>query len=156
MAFGSDSFPLGPAGGFPRQRIRSFGNRLIPGVSMQDTYLSGGSSVSKLPNLERDFNASNQKVKNRLTREAKVIRGGYKGVNRFRPRFAPYFGGALPKGMSGEEFEEMMDTDPVYDASGTLTDEGETDDSVGYYRGKDFRGRMSPFAGLLKRGVARR
>lgn len=152
--FGSDNFPLGPNGQFPKKRMNSFGRMLIPGVSAQDTYLNGGSSVSKLPNLERDFNQSNQKVKGRLTREAKIIRGGFKGVNRFRPRYAPYFGGRMPVGMSGEDFEHGMDTDPVYDASGHLMDEGETDDSVGYYRGRNFLGRMSAFAGLLKRGVA--
>jgi hypothetical protein len=176
--FGSDNFPLGPAGGFPRVRRSTYGAYLIPGVSAQDTYLSGGSSVSKLPNLERDFDSSNKKVKGRLTRNAKVMRGTNKGPNRFRPRFAPFFGqdsitsyfgrdGRLIKGIrsevtrlagiSGEDFEDIMDTDPVYDGGGSLTDEGETDDSVGsvgYYRGRDFRGRMSPFAGLLKRGVS--
>lgn len=155
--FGSDNFPLGPAGGYPKQRIRSFSNPLIPGVSAQDTYLSGGSSVSKLPNLERDFNSSNQKVKGRL-KDGSQIRGGFRGVNRFRPRYAPFFGvRRAPKELSGfeDDFEPMMDTDPIYVLE-QAGDEGEVDDSVGYYRGRDFRGRMSPFAGLLKRGVAGR
>lgn len=157
--FGSDNFPLGPAGGYPKQRIRSFNNPLIPGVSMQDTYLSGGSTVSKLPNLERDFNASNQKVKGRLKQGSQIRGGGgYRGVNRFRPRYAPFFGSRrIPKGMSGyeDDFEQMMDVDPIYELE-QAGDEGEVDDSVGFYRGRDFRGRMSPFAGLLKRGVIRR
>ena len=155
--FGSDNFPLGPAGGYPKQRIRSFNRQLIPGVSAQDTYLSGGSSVSKLPNLERDFHSSNERAKGRL-KDGSQIRGGFQGVNRFKPRYAPYFGSRqVAPGMHGyeSEFESAMDTDPVYDAR-VMVDEGETDDSVGYYRGKDFQGRMSPFAGLLKRGVARR
>jgi hypothetical protein len=130
---------------------------LVPGVSAQDTYLSGGSSVSKLPNLERDFDSSNKKVKGRMTRDAKVMRGGFRGINRFRPRFAPFFGNkrSVP-GISGEDFEEMMDTDPIYDAGGSRMDEGETDDSVGYYRGPRTVGRFTPFSGLLKRGVAGR
>jgi len=152
--FGSESFPLGPAGGYPRRRWHSYGRMLAPGVSMQDTYLSGRNTVSRLPNVERDFASSNNKVKGRLTNGAKVIRGGgFRGVMRFRPRFAPYFA-PLRNTLSGEDdFEEMMDVDPVYDSSGALMDEGMVDDSVGYYRGKDFRGRMSPFSGLMKKGV---
>lgn len=154
--FGSDNFPLGPAGGYPKQRINSFNRRLIPGVSAQDTYLSGGSSVSKLPNLERDFHSSNNKAKGRLS-EGSPVRSGGSRVDRFKPRYARSRNGGL-RGEEEGDFEPIMDTDPIYDASGIMMDEGETDDSVGYYRGRgtDFRGRMSPFAGLLKRGVARR
>jgi hypothetical protein len=107
--------------------------------------------VSKLPNLERDFAQSNAKVKGRLGRGV-TIRSGFKGINYFRPRFAPFFATARTPGISGEDFEEMMDTDPVYDSNAALMDEGETDDSVGYYRGsQQFSvGKFMPFAGLLK------
>lgn len=154
--FGSDSFPLGPNGKFPRKRIRSFDRKLIPGVSTQDTYLSGGSSVSKLPNLERDFHSSNAKAKARLMSGAIIRRGGYPGINRFRPRYAPFFG-SRKWGLSGyEDFEAMMDADPVYDSNMALMDEGETDDSVGYYRGFRTAARFLPFGGLIKAGVRRR
>jgi hypothetical protein len=133
--FGSDSFPLGPAGGFPKRRWNSYGRLLVPGVSMQDTYLSGRNTVSKLPNIERDFASSNNKAKGRMKQGRAIRSGGFRGINRFRPRYAPFFS-PLRNTMSGEEdFEAMLDTDPVYDSSGALMDEGMTDDSVGAYRG---------------------
>ena len=126
--FGSDSFPLGPNGQFPRKRVNSFDVRLIPPVSMQDTYLSGHNTVSKLPNLEKDFHSSVSRVKMR-TKHGVPIRTmrRHNDVDRFRPRFGP------KSLLSGYDVEyEGMDHDAPYDSSGYMNDEGETDDSVGF------------------------
>lgn len=123
--FGSDDFPLGPNNQFPRQRISNYGVQIIPPVSMQDTYLSGNNTVSKLPNLEKDFHSSISKVRRRMRHGWAIRRGGLPIIGLFRPRYAP-------KSSLGQEEEyHGMDYDPIYDRSGGRFDEGETDDSVG-------------------------
>lgn len=123
--FSGDSFPVGPNGQFPKQRVKTAGNELIPAVSMQETYLSGRNTAAKLPSIEKDFHSSVNKVKGRM-KQGQVMRGRRRhgDMDRFRPRYAP-------KGLRGEEEYESMDYDPLYDSFGMRMDEGETDDSVG-------------------------
>lgn len=61
--YGSDSFPLGPAGGFPKQRISNAGNELAPPEDMDEVYLG---AMAKLPGREKDFHSSLNKVKGRM------------------------------------------------------------------------------------------
>lgn len=135
--FKSDNFPLGPNGRFPKQRVRTAGNELIPAVSMQDTYLSGHNTAAKLPSIEKDFHSSVNKVKGRM-KQGEMMRdkNRHKNSDRFRPRHAP-------KGLRGEEEYEGMEKDAIYDTSGQRMDEGEVDDSVGafFHIGKRFRRR---------------
>jgi hypothetical protein len=82
--FGSDSFPLGPNGQFPRQRISSAGNEIAPPEEMEGLY--GMSGVAKLPVIERDFHSSLNKVKGRM-KQGRMMREG-QDVDKFRPRSA--------------------------------------------------------------------
>lgn len=123
MAFGSDNFPLGPAGGYPKVRRRSYGAMLNPPVNAQDVYLSGGNTVSKMPSIEKDFNSSINKAKGRMKRGSAMRRGG-RGFDYLRPRYAP-------TGLRGEDEYEGMDRDAKFEQR---FDEGETDDSVGFFR----------------------
>lgn len=123
--FGSDNFPLGPNGQYPKVRRQSYGAMLNPPVNAQDVYLSGHNTVSKLPSTEKDFHSSVNKAKGRMKRGEAVRKGG-RGFDYLRPRFAP-------KGLRGEEEYEGMDRDQLYVER---ADEGETDDSVGYYRNR--------------------
>ena len=82
--FKSDSFPLGPNGSFPKQRINSFGNEIEAAQDAQDTYL--GNVHAKLPNREHDFHGSNEAVKHRF-KHGKHL--GEKNVDKYRPRYAP-------------------------------------------------------------------
>jgi len=146
--FKSDDFPLGPNGQFPKQRIATYGNPLIPPVSMQDTYLSGNNTVSRMPSIEKDFTSSNRKVKDRMKYGMAMRRGGVPTVDLFRPRYAPK--SRLKRTGLGQEehaeFEEQygsMDMDPTFDFFGERMDEGETDDSVGrVVNGRMMSGRM--------------
>lgn len=79
--FKSDSFPLGPNGSFPKQRINSFGNEI---AAPQDAYL--GNVHAKLSNQEHDFHGSNEAVKHRF-KHGKHL--GEKNVDKHRPRYAP-------------------------------------------------------------------
>lgn len=123
--FGSENLPLGPNGQFPRQRIKTAGNELIPGVSMQDTYLSGRNNAARLPITEKDFHSSLSKTKLRM-RHGKVMRGGLRPVDMFRPRYAP------KSNLGAEDDYHSMDDDDVYTAE--QEDEGLVDDSVGAVR----------------------
>jgi hypothetical protein len=87
MAFGSDSFPLGPAGGFPKQRIRTAGNELIPSEDMEEAYLESG--LAKLPVRERDFHSSLNKVKGRM-KVGRMMREG-QDAQKFRPKSKKMF-----------------------------------------------------------------
>ena len=80
--FGSDSFPLGPNGQFPKQRISSAGNELIPSEDMEQTYLESG--LAKLPVRERDFHSSLNKVKGRM-KVGRMMRED-QDEQKFRPR----------------------------------------------------------------------
>lgn len=102
--FGSDSFPLGPNGQFPRQRIATAGNELIPPQNMEETYLRSDEAQIPQEMIERDFNVSNQRVKGRM-RFGAVKHD--EDVDMFRPRYAP------PTRLRSHE------------------DEGEVDDNVG-------------------------
>lgn len=127
--FGSDSFPVGPNNRFPRQRVSTYGNQLIPPVSMQDTYLSGNNTVAKLPSTEKNYHTSVNKVKGRM-KEGDVVRTRYRhmDIDRFRPRYAPPSSLRHALGQ-----DEDLDEDSVYiERAG---DEGETDDSVGQWGG---------------------
>lgn len=64
MAFGSDEFPLGPAGGFPRQRIHSAGKMIFPPMSKEDVYMN--TEEARLPVVEKDFHSSVSKAHNRM------------------------------------------------------------------------------------------
>lgn len=125
MAFGSDSFPLGPNNRFPRKRMSSYGVMLIPPVSMQDTYLSGNNTVAKLPSTEKNYHTSVDRAKGRM-KEGEVVRTRrrHMDIDRFRPRYAPPSSLRHALGQ-----DEDMDNDSVYiERAG---DEGEVDDSVG-------------------------
>lgn len=88
MAFGSDSFPLGPGGKFPRQRISSAGNEIANPNQMEGLY--DGSEHARLPVLERDFHSSVNRVKNR-TRIGKPL------TNDKNIRQAKAFAGLFPR-----------------------------------------------------------
>lgn len=64
MAFGSESFPLGPAGGFPKNRIASAGNEIAPPEMMEEMYDS--QNHAKLPVRERDYHSSVSRVKDKM------------------------------------------------------------------------------------------
>jgi len=93
--FGSDDFPLGPAGGFPKQRINSAGNEIHDPQDMEEAYLESG--FAKLPVRERDFNSSLQKVKGRM-KQGKMMREG-QDEQKFRPRIMPTRGARLKFGL---------------------------------------------------------
>jgi hypothetical protein len=82
MAFGSDSFPLGPNGSFPRQRINSAGNEIAPPEAMEELY--GMSGIAKLPVRERDYRSSLGKVQNRM-KYGRAMREG-QDEQKFKPR----------------------------------------------------------------------
>ena len=84
MAFGSDSFPLGPNGQFPRQRIRNAGNEIAPPEMMEELYDRG--DVARLPVVERDFHSSVNRAKERMQR-GKMMRRE-QGYDDLRPRYA--------------------------------------------------------------------
>lgn len=79
--FGSDSFPLGPNGQYPKQRISNAGNELCPPEDMDEVYLG---AVAKLPVRERDFHSSLSKVKNRM-KVGRAMREG-QDERKFTPR----------------------------------------------------------------------
>jgi hypothetical protein len=79
--FGSDTFPLGPAGGFPKQRISNAGNEIAPPEDMDEMYLG---AVAKLPIRERDFHSSLNKVKGRM-KVGRMMREG-QDEQKFRPK----------------------------------------------------------------------
>ena len=62
MAFSGNDLPIGPAGGFPRQRISTSGNVLVPVRDIEGAYLK--SPVVKLPTEEKEYSS----VVNRATR----------------------------------------------------------------------------------------
>jgi hypothetical protein len=82
MAFGSDDFPLGPNGQFPKQRINSAGNEIFAPEDMEEAY--GMSGVAKLPIRERDYNSSLNKVKGRM-KYGRAMRQGQDEL-KFEPR----------------------------------------------------------------------
>lgn len=84
MAFGSNDFPLGPNGQFPRQRISSAGNEIAAPEMMEGIYSVSG--VAKLPVIERDFHSSLNKVKGRM-KQGKIMREG-QDADKFRPKYA--------------------------------------------------------------------
>lgn len=88
MAFGSENLPLGPNGQFPKQRINSYGNEIVPPEDMEQTYLSCG--LAKLPVVEKDYHSSVSKVKDRM-KQGKPHKHSdeYRDIDRFRPRYAP-------------------------------------------------------------------
>ena len=55
MAFSGNDLPIGPAGGFPRQRIRTAGNVLRPVQNVEGDYLN--SPVAKLPTVEKEYSS---------------------------------------------------------------------------------------------------
>lgn len=79
--FGSDSFPLGPNGSFPKQRISNFNDQL-PMADVEDVY--DGNDLSKLPVRERDFHSSLNRVKGRM-KVGKMMREG-QDERKFTPR----------------------------------------------------------------------
>lgn len=81
--FGSDSFPLGPNGQFPRQRIGSAGNEIAPPERMEEMY--SRNRYAKLPVTEKDYHSSVNKVKGSM-KYGRMIRGE---ESEFRPRYAP-------------------------------------------------------------------
>jgi hypothetical protein len=82
MAFGSNAFPLGPNGQFPKQRIAKFNNSIIPASQVEDVYRRN--TRSQLPVVEYDFNSSLNKVK-RSMKQGRVMRAG-QDENKFTPR----------------------------------------------------------------------
>lgn len=80
--FGSDNFPLGPNGQFPKQRIATAGNELLPPEDMEESYLLSG--IAKLPVRERDFHSSVNKAKGRM-KIGRMMRED-QDEQKFRPR----------------------------------------------------------------------
>lgn len=75
--FGSDSFPLGPGGKFPKQRIGTSGN-VLP--SVEEVYENAN---SRLPVVEKDFNSSIRNVQNRLM-QGRSLEGESEGLGFFK------------------------------------------------------------------------
>lgn len=86
MAFGSNDFPLGPNGSFPKQRINSAGNEIAAPEEMEELYDMSG--VARLPVIERDFHSSLNKVKGRMKQGRIMRQESDKDVDKFRPRHA--------------------------------------------------------------------
>lgn len=89
--FGSDSFPLGPNGEYPKQRISSYGNEIATPMSVEEVY--GLSGSAKLPVQERDFHSTLNKVKGRMKqgkphKHSGAAENEYRELNRFRPAYA--------------------------------------------------------------------
>jgi len=82
MAFGSNDFPLGPNGQFPRQRVGNFGNRIAAPNRVEDMYR--GSVVSRLPVVEKDYNSSVERAKRRMKMGSPMRKG--QDENKFTPR----------------------------------------------------------------------
>ena len=92
--FGSDSYPLGPNGQYPKQRIKSAGNEIAASEDMEDMYL--GNAFAKLPVRERDFKSSLNKVQNRM-KQGRMMREGQDEL-KFQPRRMPTRGRRLKFG----------------------------------------------------------
>ena len=80
--FGSDNFPLGPNGQFPKQRIGSSGDGMPMSQDMEEVYELSG--LAKLPVRERDFNSTLQKVGGRM-KFGRAMREG-QDEQKFKPR----------------------------------------------------------------------
>lgn len=83
MAFGSNDFPLGPNGQFPRQRIGSFDNRIAPPNRVEDVYRNN--NQSRLPVVEREYSSSVEKVKRRMKMGVEMRKG--QRPDKFRPQY---------------------------------------------------------------------
>ena len=83
MAFGSNDFPLGPNGQFPRNRVHDFGNQIAPPNRVEDVYRR--STASKLPVVERDFSTSVERAKHRMKMGREMRKG--QAPDRFQPRY---------------------------------------------------------------------
>lgn len=85
MAFGSNGFPLGPNGQYPKQRVSSYNTSdIAPPNRVEDVYT--GNRGSKLPAVEKDFGSSINKAKWRM-KQGSMMRQG-QDVDKFRPRGA--------------------------------------------------------------------
>lgn len=88
MAFGSNDFPLGPNGKFPKQRISSAGNEIADPHEMEEMYSMTG--LAKLPAVEKDYHSSVGKVKDRMkTGKPHKSAEAYDDVDKYRPKYAP-------------------------------------------------------------------
>ena len=65
MAFSGNDLPIGPAGGFPRQRVSTAGNVLNPVRDIEGAYLR--SPIAQLPTVEKEYSS----VVNRATKHMK-------------------------------------------------------------------------------------
>ena len=83
MAFGSNDFPLGPNGQYPRQRVGNFGNRIAAPNRVEDVYRGNGGV--RLPVVEKDFSSTVERAKGRM-KMGREMRAGQK-VNKFRPKY---------------------------------------------------------------------
>lgn len=83
MAFGSNDFPLGPNGQFPRQRIGNFDNRIAPPNRVEDVYRRNRGS--KLPVVEKEFSSSVEKVKRRMKMGREMRKN--QRADKFRPQY---------------------------------------------------------------------
>ena len=83
--FGSDSFPVGPNGRFPKQRISSAGNEIAAPEDMEALYEESDlNGIAKLPVRERDYRSSLNKVQNRM-KVGRAMREGQDEL-KFQPR----------------------------------------------------------------------
>jgi len=83
MAFGSNTFPLGPNGEYPKQRISNFNSHDIASSErVEDVYRTN--RQSRLPVVERDFTSSLNKVQRKM-KQGKMMREG-QDEDKFRPR----------------------------------------------------------------------
>jgi len=85
MAFGSNTFPLGPNGEYPKQRVNNFNSSdIAPSNRVEDVYRTN--RQSRLPVVERDFTSSLNKVQRKM-KQGKMMREG-QDEDKFRPRSA--------------------------------------------------------------------
>lgn len=82
MAFGSNSFPLGPNGQFPRQRVGVFNNMIAPPNRVEDVYRGNGSV--RLPVVEKEYVTTVERAKQRM-KKGRIMRQGQR-ADKFRPK----------------------------------------------------------------------
>jgi len=83
MAFGSNDFPLGPNGRFPRKRVGNFGGMIAPPNRIEDVYRRN--VVSKLPVVEKEYSSTVERAKGRM-KAGSAMRIGQR-ADKFSPRY---------------------------------------------------------------------
>lgn len=63
MAFGSNDFPIGPNGQYPKQRISDAGSMIAPPMNVEQMYRD---VEVKLPSTEKEFTSACDRAKRRM------------------------------------------------------------------------------------------